>query len=122
MSPGTELHVLFNTGVQVANATARFGDGFAIELKNQTQHTVSGRVLRTHVDDDALLRWGAGKVMQQLIPVIALNGKDFAFSGLTLIGHARIAVIKSCHLLYDLRWSGGSICAPLNSTGMPPSG
>ena len=55
LGPGAELHVLLDAGVQVADAAAGLGDRLAVELEDQPEHAVGRRVLRAHVDDDALL-------------------------------------------------------------------
>ena len=55
LRPGAELHVLLDAGVQVADAAAGLGDRLALELEDQPEHAVRGRVLRAHVDDDAVL-------------------------------------------------------------------
>ena len=55
LRPGAVLHVLLDAGVQVADAAAGLGDRLALELEDQPEHAVGRRVLRTHVDDDALL-------------------------------------------------------------------
>ena len=55
LRPGAVLHVLLDAGVQVADAAAGLGDRLAVELEDQPEHAVRRRVLRAHVDDDALL-------------------------------------------------------------------
>src|SRR6202012_5258547 len=100
------FEVVLDSGVQVVDSAAGLGDGLAFDLQDQSQHAVSGRMLRPHVDDDplaglALLAGG----LDDLVPVLpAESYQGFA------------------HQLYDLRWSGGGIFAPLYSTGTPPSG
>ena len=136
LGPGAELHVLLDAGVQVADARAGLGHRLAVELEDEAEHAVRRRVLRTHVDDDALLVEGCGLV-DELVPVAtggvedvrALGGGrvgaggrvDVAGAGAVGAGRARGAC-RGAHQLYDLRWSGGGTVAPLYSTGMPPRG
>ncbi len=112
-----EFHVLLDAGVQVADAAAGLGDRLAVDLQDQPQHAVGGRVLRAHVDDDALVV-GLADRFGDLVPVAAGDGEDPAFGGLPLF---RLLGGRVTHE-YDLRWSGAGIWAPLYSTGMPPSG
>ena len=126
LDPRAVLHVLFDTGMQVADTTPSVGDGFSIEFQHQTQHAVGGRVLRAHVDDDAfLLPLGcrgyrvpiaAGEVVDRSVESLITIRVDI----LTRIG--RGAVGDVAHQLYALRLSGAGMVAPLYSTGMPPSG
>ncbi len=55
LGPGAELHVLLDARVQVADPRAGLGDGLTVDLEHEAQHAVRRRVLRPHVDDDALL-------------------------------------------------------------------
>ena len=50
---------------------AAVGDGLALELEDQPQHAVRGRVLRAHVEDEALLvdRVAAAETVSQSPPV-----------------------------------------------------
>ena len=82
------------------------------------------RVLRAHVDDDALLAL-VGDAGDDGVPVLAGDGEDPALGGLRLGGAVRVAVAVALSVVvmqYALRLSGGGIVAPLYSTGMPPSG
>ena len=108
LCPGAVFEILLDPGVQIPDTAAGLGDGLALDLQDQAQHPVRGRVLRTHVDHDAfagvLTRRGHDR-----IPVLAADHHD-----------GRVCLYR--HQLYDLRWSGGGICAPWYSTGMPPNG
>jgi hypothetical protein len=55
LGPGAVLAVLLDAGVQVPDHRAGLLDGLALELQHQAQHAVRGRVLWTHVDDDAVV-------------------------------------------------------------------
>ena len=55
LGPVAVLEVLLDAGVQVADDRAGLGDRLALELQDQPQHAVRGRVLRAHVDDDPLV-------------------------------------------------------------------
>ena len=123
------LHVLLDTGVQEADTAPGLRDGLAVELQDQAQHAVRGRVLRTHVDDDALLL-AVGR-RDDAVPVAAGDGVDAALGRAVRAGLGEGDVVGSDalgshvvggHQLYDLRWSGGGVVAPLYSTGTPPSG
>jgi hypothetical protein len=46
--------------VQVADIRLALHDVFAVKLEQQAKHTVSGRVLRSHVEDHAM-RAGFGR-------------------------------------------------------------
>ena len=46
---------LFDAGVKVADLGPHADDHFAVQLDNQAQHAVRGRVLRAHVEDHAML-------------------------------------------------------------------
>ena len=132
LRPGAELHVLLDAGVQVADARAGLGHRLAVELEDEAEHAVRRRVLRPHVDDDALLVEGGGLV-DELVPVAAGGVEDVGALGgrrrrrrrwrrcrRRRVGARWVSVWA--HQLYDLRWSGGGMVAPLYSTGMPPRG
>ena len=131
LCPGAELHVLLDAGVQVADAAARLGHRLAVELEDESEHAVGRRVLRTHVDDDALLV--ARGRSEDGVPVGSGDREDTALAGLVCLGvrvceRVVVAGVEGAlvgdvgHQEYDLRWSGGGMVAPLYSTGMPPSG
>src|SRR5262249_2344387 len=107
LRPGTELHVLLNAGVQVADDRAQLGDGLPVQGQDQPEHSVRGGMLRPHVDDEPLLGYLGGGG-DDLVPVLAADVVDAALS---FRRHE-----------YDLRSSGGGIVAPRYSTGIPPSG
>ena len=74
LSPGPVFHVLFDTGVQVADGRPHAFDSFSVKFNDQAQHSVGGGVLRAHVDDQAILlafRW-----RKDGVPVIALDVVD----------------------------------------------
>jgi hypothetical protein len=83
LRPVAELHVLLDAGVQVADAAAGLGDHLAVELEDEPQDAVGRRVLRAHVDDDALVAAlrGAG---DDAVPVLAGDVEDRALGGLGL--------------------------------------
>jgi hypothetical protein len=81
LRPVPVLEVLLDSGVQVPDDSARLDDRLALEFEHQPQDAVRRRVLRTHVDDDALL--GAGLV-DQCVPVAAGDSEDLALGGLAL--------------------------------------
>lgn len=114
LRPGPVFEVLLDPGVEVADAAAGLGDGLAVDLQDEPEHAVGGRVLGPHVDDDPLVV-GLGRGLDDLVPVTAGDRVDGALGGL-----AR-ACRRGGHE-YDLRWSGAGIWAPLYSTGMPPRG
>ncbi|CPU63564.1 Uncharacterised protein [Mycobacteroides abscessus] len=116
--------------MEVADAAARLGDRLAVDLEHEAQHAVRRRVLRTHVDDDALLaeRGGRDGALRDLGPVAAgrLEARDAGVEvadGRTggVRGAAGGAGGVRAHE-YDLLVSGGGTVAPLYSTGIPPSG
>ena len=53
---GLDLEFLLDAGVQVADVRLARHDGLAVELQQQAQHAVRGRVLRPHVEDHAARR------------------------------------------------------------------
>ena len=133
LGPVAVLEVLLDAGVEVPDADAGLGDGLAVQLEDQPEHAVGRRVLRAHVHHDAL---GVlvGDALDHGVPVLTGDGEDGALGGLPaarrgcVVGRARRGgalvrhVLGRAHQVYDLRWSGGGISAPLYSTGMPPSG
>src|SRR5690625_530867 len=122
LSPGAELHVLFNAGVQVSDAAAGFGDRFTVNFQDEPQNTVRRGVLRAHVDDNALFTEPRG-LFGYIGPVATFNGVRAVVAGLGIhIGCEEVLICLLAHQLYDLRLSGAGIVAPLYSTGMPPSG
>jgi hypothetical protein len=99
--------------VQVPDDEAALGDRLALELEDEPEHAVGGRVLRTHVHHDPLVVQRVGTTDDR-IPVAAGDGEDLALARFSLGGVG--------HYWYDLLRSGGGISAPLYSTGTPPSG
>src|SRR6185503_11509190 len=93
--PVAVLETLLDTGVQVADDHPALGDGFTLELEHEPEHTVRRRVLRSHVDDDALL--GAGLV-DDGVPVAAGDSEDLALGRFAL---ARVA--GAAHAIASLR-------------------
>ena len=102
------------------------------------------RVLRAHVDDDALLVERGGLV-DEVVPVAAGDVEDGGALDVALVHRGAVGVgtvgrvgdivgvglgeledlgllVVGRHQLYALRWSGGGTVPPLYSTGMPPSG
>ncbi len=130
LGPAAVLEVLLDAGVQVADAAAGLLHALALELEDQPQDAVGGRVLRAHVDHDALV--GHARVEGDAVPVAAGDGEDPALGGVVAGGVVGAGVggrlehlaglIGGAHQLYDLRWSGAGMVAPLYSTGIPPSG
>ena len=89
LRPRAELHVLFDAGVQVADAGACFGDDFAVDLKDQAQHTMCRRVLRTHIDDNAVAFEAVGA---DRVPVLAgdrvnRSGRSLVAACVGICGH-----------------------------------
>ena len=82
LRPVAELEVLLDAGVQVADDRAGLGDGLAFEFEHEPEHTVRGRVLRTHVDDDALVVDRVVAAAEHRVPVATGDGEDAAFGGL----------------------------------------
>ncbi|MDQ0986245.1 hypothetical protein QFZ71_003528 [Streptomyces sp. V2I9] len=115
LRPAAEFEVLLDARVEVADAAAGLGDGLAVDLQDEAEHAVRRRVLRAHVDDDALVV-GLHRGFDDLVPVAA---GDCIYSPL---GRGTGRCMGSGHQEYDLRWSGAGIWAPLYSTAMPPSG
>ena len=97
LHPGAELHVLLDAGVQVADAAPGLGDRLALDLEDQPQHAVGRGVLRTHVDDDALLdalTVVGRQALDDLVPVAAADGEDLALGGLAAAG---VDVVGGAH-------------------------
>jgi hypothetical protein len=123
LGPGAELHVLLDAGVQVADARSGLGHRLAVDLEHEPEHAVRGRVLRAHVDDDALLA-EAGGLLGDVGPVAARRLEGAQADGLVVDevpGRVDAGRGLGAHE-YCLRWSAGGMVAPLYSTGMPPSG
>ena len=78
------------------------GDRLALEFQDEAQHAVRRRVLRAHVDHDALVA-GFACSIDDLVPVLPAAGQIPSLAG---------------HQLYALRSSGGGIVAPWYSTGI----
>src|SRR5690606_31654149 len=117
LRPRAVLEVLLDAGVEVADARAGLGDGLAVDLQDQPEHSVGGGVLGAHVDDDAFVV-GAGGGLDDLVPVTAGHRVDGALGGFA--GRCGRGGVRAHE--YDLRWSGAGIWAPLYSTGRPPRG
>ena len=79
LSPATELHVLFDAGVQVADAATGLGDRFALQFQDQPQYAVCGRMLGTHVDHDSLVAT-LGLLGDDGVPILSGDGVDVALS------------------------------------------
>ena len=120
LGPRAVLHVLLDAGVQVAGVDAGLADLLAVELEDQTQNAVGRGVNRTQVDDDALGGDGLDLV-QDVVPVAALC-KDLGNVLDGQVGRAGGRVEGGGHQFTLLRTSAEAVTAPLNSTGMPPSG
>ena len=87
LRPGAELHVLLDAGVEVADAATGLGHRLALELEDQAEHAVRRRVLRAHVDDDALVGvTGVGEALGDGVPVLAGDGEDATLGGLAAAG------------------------------------
>ncbi len=82
LGPRPVFEVLLDAGVEVADAAAGLGDGLAVDLQDEPEHAVRGRVLGAHVDDDALVV-GLHGALGDLVPVAAGHRVDGAFGGLT---------------------------------------
>src|SRR5699024_1379296 len=83
LSPVAELHVLFDTGVQVSDARTRIGDGLTVDFQYQAQHTVCRRVLGPHINHDVV----AGRVFSvDGVPVLAGDVEDRALGGFGAAG------------------------------------
>src|SRR6185312_16822023 len=102
--------------MQVPDATPGVGDRLALDLQDQPQHPVRGRMLGPHVDDDAFAGIDTARGFDDLVPVLATGDHE------GLAGAVVRRFSGSAHQLYALRSSGGGICAPLYSTGIPPRG
>ncbi len=105
--------------MQVADAAAGLGDRLAFDFQDESQYAVCGRMLRTHIDDDAFLT-RAVKGFGDGVPVLAGDRDHSGFGpGVVVDAGPGVDVV---HYLYALRSSGGGMRAPLYSTGIPPSG
>ena len=74
LGPAAVLEVLLDAGVQVADAAAGLLHALTLELEDQAQDAVGGRVLGAHVDHDALV--GHARVEGDAVPVAAGDGED----------------------------------------------
>ena len=145
LRPVAVLGVLLDAGVQVADADPRLGHRLALEVEDQPEDAVRRRVLRPHVDDEALL---ADRIGEGEVPVAAGDGVDAALGGLPRARVGVGGVVGGAHLLplldsglvpllgrwrslrcslarrhrYARRVSGGGMVASWYSTGTPPSG
>ena len=106
--------------MQVAGVDAGLADLFAVKLEDETQNAVGRGVDRAEVDDDALGGDGLDLV-QDVVPVAAL-GEDLGDVLDGQVGSAGGRVESGGHQFTLLRTSAEALTAPLNSTGMPPSG
>ena len=97
LRPGAVLEVLLDAGVQIADAATGFDDRLAFDLQDQPQHAVRRGVLRAHVDHDALTGEAGAGGADDLVPVLPAEVDDS---------------LVDAHQWYDLRSSGGGICAP----------
>ena len=106
--------------MQVSGVDAGLADLFSVEFEDETQDAVGRGVDGTQVDDDTFGCDGLDLV-QDVVPVAAL-GEDFGdvFDG--QVGLASRRVEGGGHQFTLLRTSAEALTAPLNSTGMPPSG
>ena len=106
--------------MQVAGVDAGLADLLAVKLEDETQNAVGRGVDRAEVDDDALGGDGLDLV-QDVVPVAAL-GEDLGNILEGQVGRASGRVESGGHQFTLLRTSAEALTAPLNSTGMPPSG
>ena len=120
LGPRAVLHVLLDAGVQVTGVDAGLAHLFAVKLEDEAQNAVGRGVDRAEVDDDALGGDGLDLV-QDVVPVAAL-GEDLGNILEGQIGRAGGRVESGGHQFTLLRTSAEALTAPLNSTGMPPSG
>ena len=120
LGPRAVLHVLLDAGVQVAGIDAGLADLLAVELEDETQNAVGRGVDGAQVHDDALGGDGLDLV-QDVVPVAAL-GEDLGDVLDGQVGRAGGRVEGGGHQFTLLRTSAEAVTAPLNSTGMPPSG
>ena len=93
LHPGAVLHVLLDTGVQVAGSDADLGDDLAVGLQDQAQHAVGGGVDRTHVEDDPVVAQAVGLVAlgdlgDDVVPVPAADGELLGAGGQLVRGGA----------------------------------
>ena len=73
LGPVAVFEVFLDPGVQVADSAPDLGDGLALDLEDQPQHTVGGRVLGPHVDDDAFTGVRVAGGVDDLVPVLAAD-------------------------------------------------
>jgi hypothetical protein len=71
--------------VQVADSAAGLSDCFTLDLQDQPQHAMGGRVLRTHVHDDAFTGIPTAGGLDDLLPVLT-DDSDDSLSAAVLIG------------------------------------
>ena len=102
LSPGPELHVLLDAGVEVADARAQLGDPLALDLEHDAQHAVSGRVLGAHVEHEALPAEASG-LLGDFRPVAAVDGE---------LGCGAVVVAQA---------GGGVGCGVCPSSSPPPT-
>ena len=76
LGPVPVLQVLLDPGVQKADAATGFDHRLALDLQDQPQHPVGGRVLRSHVDHDALAGHAVFRGGDDLIPVLSAENDD----------------------------------------------
>ena len=87
LGPGPVFTGLLDTGVQIADDRPGLHDRLALDLEDQPQHSVGGRVLRAHVDDDAFFT--VGRVVgtaevalgEQVVPVASGDREHAALGG-----------------------------------------
>ena len=92
LRPGAELHVLLDAGVQVADDRPQLGHGLAVQGQDQPEHAVRGRVLRAHVDHEALVARAVTRLVgggDHLVPVLPADVVD-APLGLVRLGGSRV--------------------------------
>jgi hypothetical protein len=88
LGPGSELHVLLDAGVQVADARPQLDHGLALDLEDESEHAMGRRVLRAHIDHDMLVAL-LGDAGDQGIPILAGHVVDpagFAGAGVGRVG------------------------------------
>ena len=97
--PAQRLHLLFDAGVEVADDGFEAADLLAVQVDDEAQHAVRGRMVRAEVDREqlaaeraALAGLGDGDALRDRV--------RHAFSG------------GVCHIS----------CSSENSTGSPPTG
>jgi hypothetical protein len=74
--------------VQVADSTPDLGDGLAFDLQDQAEDAVGGRVLGSHVDDDAFAGDGlVARGVDHLLPVFTAHRDDCLLGRGVGLGH-----------------------------------